>query len=698
MSKEQLRNMFRQKDTSGVRMGLKGKLLAGILIPTVVILLLLAIILQNRIGSIVGGMQNNNISSQAQSAGLQVNDYFHAIFLSEEMIRNLDSVERIFTEVGAAGPSFRFQNSVNYGGLVNELSRSRQIQGDSVQLIWIASFLNNQVIQSDGSVTDPATLSIVDRPWYQKLQNERAPILTGAYVDSVSGKLVVSAISPVLDGQNNLIGAVGIDIDLDRINAILSQIKIGETGYLTVYDSDGNIIFHPDSSLILKNTKEIDYSENMKAALASHENSEIMKYKRDKDAMFGRVSYLDQIDWTVLACITESEYTQEEKQISFITAVGFLLCIFCLIFICISIANKMLKPVKLLTDVAPNLMEGKLNMEIPEASNDEIGTLIEIFGATTQGLEEIIVDISNTLESIANKDLTVETQAKYNGEFMRIKQAIYHIISGMDVVMGAVIRSADQVSAGSDQVAFGAQALAQGATEQAASVEKLSSAISGVTEQIQKMSANAQQASDEAKIVGDNMTLSGTKMDEMQQSMARINQASNEIGKIVKTIEDIAFQTNILALNAAVEAARAGNAGKGFAVVADEVRNLASKSAEASQTTTNLISENSLVAVREGMRLADETAQVLTTAVQGASNVVKQIHLVSQDLALQSGSMDEIASGVQQISSVVQTNSATAEESAAASEELAAQAQTLKDMVVDFKLRNTSQNGYWQEF
>ena len=191
------------------------------------------------------------------------------------------------------------------------------------------------------------------------------------------------------------------------------------------------------------------------------------------------------------------------------------------------------------------------------------------------------------------------------------------------------------------------------------------------------MSANAQQASDEAKIVGDNMTLSGTKMDEMQQSMARINQASNEIGKIVKTIEDIAFQTNILALNAAVEAARAGNAGKGFAVVADEVRNLASKSAEASQTTTNLIT-NSLVAVREGMRLADETAQVLTTAVQGASNVVKQIHLVSQDLALQSGSMDEIASGVQQISSVVQTNSATAEESAAASEELVRRHRHLK--------------------
>ena len=697
MSKEQLRNMFRQKDKSGVQMGLKGKLLAGILIPTVVILLLLSIILQNRIGSIVGGMQNNNISSQAQSAGLQVNDYFNTIFLSEKMIQNLDSVERIFTEADAAGPSFRFQNSANYQRLVNELSRSRQIQGDSVQLIWIASFLNNQVIQSDGGVSDPATLSVVDRPWYQRLKDERAPVLTGAYVDSVSGKLVVSAISPILDGKNNLIGAVGIDIDLDGINTILSQIKIGETGYLTVYDSDGNIIFHPNSDLILKNTKEIDYSENMKAALASHENSEIMKYKRDTDTMIGKVSYLDQIDWTVLACITESEYTQEQKQISFITTVGFLLCILCLVFICISIANKMLKPVKLLTDVAPNLMEGKLNMELPEPSKDEIGTLIEIFGTTAQGLEEIIVDISNTLESIADKDLTVETQAKYNGEFMRIRQAIYHIISGMDVVMGAVIRSADQVSAGSDQVAFGAQALAQGATEQAASVEKLSSAISGVTEQIQKMSRNAQQASDEAKIVGDNMTLSGTKMDEMQKSMARINQASGEIEKIVKTIEDIAFQTNILALNAAVEAARAGNAGKGFAVVADEVRNLASKSAEASQTTTSLIA-NSLTAVREGMRLADETAQVLTTAVQGASNVVQQIQFVSQDLALQSGSMDEIASGVEQISSVVQTNSATAEESAAASEELAAQAQTLKNMVADFKLRNTSQDGYLQDF
>lgn len=697
MNKPQMRQKVPIGDGISAKYGVKGKLLLGILVPLIIILLILAGLLQSRIGRIVARLQNTSISDQAISAEHQVNAYFESVFLSESSIQQLDSVRQLFAEATAGDADFQVENSPNFRTVVNNLAAFQQIHSDSVQLYWLANFKYDQVLQSNGVLTDPSTISIKERPWYALLSEKKAPILTGAYIDSATGELVVSAITPVLDVQQNLVGAVGADINLNAIHESLSQLKIGESGYITAYDSEGNIVFHPDSSLLMQNISSITYSDNMKSAVTGHQDSEVMKYQRDKVSFYGRTLHLDDIGWTLLACLPHDEYIHEQRQITLITSFGFILCAVCIILVCISIANKMLQPIKHLIAVSPNLMKGELKMELPETSQDELGMLIRNFGQTAQGLDEIIVDISNTLEKVANKDLTAETSAEYNGEFARIKQAIYHIIDGMDVIMGSLIRSADQVSAGSDQVASGSQALAQGATEQAASVEKLSQSISEITAQIQKMSANAQQASDGAKVVGDHMLRSSQKMDEMQQSMNNINKTSAEIEKIVKTIEDIAFQTNILALNAAVEAARAGNAGKGFAVVADEVRNLASKSAEASQTTTGLIA-NSLSAVREGIRLADETAEALTTAVQGASNVVEQIRYVSDDLTLQSSSMEEIASGIDQISSVVQTNSATAEESAAASQELAAQAQSLKSMVADFRLREGSQNTDYHPF
>lgn len=357
------------------------------------------------------------------------------------------------------------------------------------------------------------------------------------------------------------------------------------------------------------------------------------------------------------------------------------------------------KPVKEIDGVARKIADGQLNESIQYQSKDELGVLAINFNKTVSRLREYvnyIDEISSALGEIADGNLVIRLTYEYAGEFAKVKQALEHISYSLNETMSQISQSSDQVASGSDQVSSGAQALSQGATEQASSIEELAATVNEISSQVKQNADNAKDASQKADNVGAEANESNRRMQDMLNAMTDISSSSSEIGKIIKTIEDIAFQTNILALNAAVEAARAGEAGKGFAVVADEVRNLASKSAEASKNTAVLI-ESSLHAVENGTKIAGETAQSLSVVVDGVKEVTGKINEISEASNTQAASINQVTQGIDQISSVIQTNSATAEESAAASEELSGQAQLLKELVGHFKLSGTGAKGYRDE-
>ncbi len=340
------------------------------------------------------------------------------------------------------------------------------------------------------------------------------------------------------------------------------------------------------------------------------------------------------------------------------------------------------QPITKMVNAANELAIGNTDINIDVDNNDETGMLANSFNKMIDGIKAQV----NIVSAVADGDLTVEVPERSDKDTMGI--ALNKTIQQINSMFNDINQASVQVSIGSEQVSNGAQALSQGATEQASSIEELSATIMSVSAQVNQNTENVILATDYVEQAGAGVIQSNDYMKNMLSAMTEINNSSNEISKIIKVIDDIAFQTNILALNAAVEAARAGSAGKGFAVVADEVRNLASKSADAAKQTTALI-EDSIATVNNGAKIAEQTAVSLSTVQSKAMLVSETMEKISRASRVQADAIKQINIGIEQISTVVQTNSATAEESAASSEELSSQANVLKQQIAKFKLNQS---------
>ena len=494
-------------------------------------------------------------------------------------------------------------------------------------------------------------------------------------------------------------GCVYFVPDEEFLNDIVRALKINENGASYIIDKNGNTIADFDMQLVKdgENIQKKAEEDSSYAALAqTHEKMEAGETGSAEYTSNGIAKHIgyapipETNGWSIAVTAYSSDYTIHCLKGLLVLAI---ICAASAVvggIVAGLISRKIGKPIKLCAERIEKLSEGDLTSPVPMVkSHDEVEILAKSAAMVVNEQNAMISDIGNILSNMAHGNFDVyskDADNTYPGDYKVLIESVRDINTKLNDTLSQISIAGDQVSSGSQQVSAGAQSLAQGATEQAASVEELAATIHNINAHIEATTEDCQRGKQLVSETAEYIGAANEKMNSLTSAMQDISDASAEIGKIIQTIEDIAFQTNILALNAAVEAARVGEAGKGFAVVADEVRNLAGKSADAAHDTTVLI-ERAIAAVENGNNITNETAQAVAEVEArsgGVSDIVNKIAGASLE---QTDMVKQVNIGVEQISNVVQTNSATAEESAAASEELSAQAQTLQKLVSQFSFK-----------